>query len=295
MPVEFRQWLEMNGVDPREVNLIRHTPPRSDGSVARHLPVLAAQERSVFLHYQGVQSPNREASLLKRPLVASFAVNENGDTVFCGVQRRAEIRALMSDRYFGCPEGQRLRKLGNMRVDDGPRYFFVWEDVDVFVPFIGYIAIDWTGGTRAIIQHADTKDYSISALSKDSLLVPYRRASRDMVLSFDELLAIPSTWRAQLAEWRDIYLITDASDGARYVGSASGLENLWQRWNSYRETGHGGNMLLKKRDPTYFHFSILQLLDADKSIADVLAIENSWKARLRTRRRDHGPLGLNDN
>jgi hypothetical protein len=40
---------------------------------------------------------------------------------------------------------------------------------------------------------------------------------------------------------KGVYLITDKSNGKRYVGSAYGETGLWARWECYMETGHGYN------------------------------------------------------
>lgn len=76
-----------------------------------------------------------------------------------------------------------------------------------------------------------------------------------------------------------------------YVGSACRAENLLGRWRNYGATGHGGNKLLRRRDPKNFRFSILQRVSPEADSASVVAVENSWKERLHTRE----PFGLNDN
>jgi hypothetical protein len=63
------------------------------------------------------------------------------------------------------------------------------------------------------------------------------------------------------------------------------------RWVGYAATGHGGNRLLRQRDPKHFRFSILQRVSPDMDATDVIRIEASWKDRLHTRH----PWGLNDN
>jgi hypothetical protein len=110
-------------------------------------------------------------------------------------------------------------------------------------------------------------------------------------LGWEELKVLPTRYRAKLSEWRAIYFIWDASGGKGYVGSAYGGENLLGRWLNYGAIGHGGNRLLRQRDPKNFRFSILQRVSPDMEQADVIAVENSWKERLHTRE----PWGLNDN
>jgi hypothetical protein len=94
-----------------------------------------------------------------------------------------------------------------------------------------------------------------------------------------------------LAEWRGVYLIFDEQDGRSYVGSAYGRDNLLGRWLTYARDGHGGNRELRERDPLGFRFTILERLAPDLPADEVIARENSWKARLHTR----APFGLNAN
>ena len=103
------------------------------------------------------------------------------------------------------------------------------------------------------------------------------------LLWFDKLIAA-----AILLHFKDIF---DASDGKGYVGSAYGEANLYGRWLNYAARGHGGNKLLKERDPRNFRFSILQRVSPDMSAGDLIRLESSWKERLHTRQ----PFGLNDN
>jgi hypothetical protein len=110
-------------------------------------------------------------------------------------------------------------------------------------------------------------------------------------LSWAELSALPSKWCAALSQWRGIYYIFDSADGKGYVGSAYGSSNLLGRWQNYASTGHGGNTLLRKRDPQSFRFTILQRVSPDLEAEDVIRLETSWKDRLHTR----APVGLNDN
>ena len=66
------------------------------------------------------------------------------------------------------------------------------------------------------------------------------------------------------------------------LASRAGAENLLGRWSDYARSGHGGNRELRKSEPADLVFSILQLTSPDLEVADVVALENSWKARLHT-------------
>ena len=80
------------------------------------------------------------------------------------------------------------------------------------------------------------------------------------------------------------------ADRRGYVGSAYGSDNLLGRWRNYAASGHGGNKLLRKRDPNTFRFSILQRVDPDMDTDQIIQLENTWKDRLHTRE-----FGLNVN
>lgn len=67
--------------------------------------------------------------------------------------------------------------------------------------------------------------------------------------------------------------------------------NLLGRWLGYAASGHGGNAMLRERDPHNFQFSILQRVSPDMDATDVIQLEKTWKDRLHTR----APRGLNDN
>ena len=113
----------------------------------------------------------------------------------------------------------------------------------------------------------------------------------ELDLGWHEINLLPRPWRLALSHWRGIYYIFDTSDGKGYVGSAYGAENLLGRWRNYAASGHGGNTLLRRREPKTLRFSILQRVSPDMDATDVIRLEATWKDRLHTR----APIGLNDN
>ena len=113
----------------------------------------------------------------------------------------------------------------------------------------------------------------------------------DILLTWEQLSLLPTSWKLKLSEWPAIYYIFDTSDGKGYVGSAYGETNLLGRWLGYAAQGDGGNRLLRKREPKNFRFSILPCVSLGTDAAEIIRIESSWKERLHTRQ----PYGLNDN
>jgi hypothetical protein len=106
-------------------------------------------------------------------------------------------------------------------------------------------------------------------------------------------------WKAALENVKGIYLITDKSNGKRYVGSAYGGSGIWSRWESYICTGHGGNdeltRLIEKEGIEYarknFTFSLLEYRLMKVDDKSIIEREEYWKKVLLTR----GVYGYNKN
>ncbi len=109
-------------------------------------------------------------------------------------------------------------------------------------------------------------------------------------VSWTELsrLIYKESWRTALRNQKGIYLITDVFSGKMYVGAAYGEDMLLGRWQAYIETGHGGNIDLKKLGIDYikanFRYSILEIFKPGTSDEDIIAREVWWKSVLQTRR-----------
>jgi hypothetical protein len=105
------------------------------------------------------------------------------------------------------------------------------------------------------------------------------------------------SWKAALSSVGGVYLITDIQTGKTYVGSAYGEGGVWQRWQDYAETGHGGNAelkdLLKLHGQDYAHnfqYSMLEIADPQDSGEQIWTRENHWKEVLLSRK-----FGYNSN
>ena len=92
-------------------------------------------------------------------------------------------------------------------------------------------------------------------------------------------------WQDRLKDAKGIYLLT-FSDGQQYVGSASGQQGFWQRWNDYVRTGHGNNRVLKqdsrnaKNDATV---SILEVTGSALTREEIIEREMNWQMKLGSR------------
>jgi hypothetical protein len=159
---------------------------------------------------------------------------------------------------------------------EGSRDYCLWFDLalqNFYANWKGKLVIGWPPPERAWWRRAHLNDFAILAVSEDSALDAAMPDWHQLVLSWDELPLIPVRWRYALSQWRGVYYLFDGSDGKAYVGSAYGRENLLGRWRNYGTSGHGGNILLRGRDPRKFRFSILQRVSPD------IAVENDYDAR----------------
>ena len=82
----------------------------------------------------------------------------------------------------------------------------------------------------------------------------------------------------------------------QYVGSASGGNGIWSRWEGYARTGHNGNKALKalaKKNSQFannFTYSLHHVFPRTVSKNDVLRYESLLKNKLGSR-----AFGLNEN
>jgi hypothetical protein len=124
----------------------------------------------------------------------------------------------------------------------------------------------------------------------------------DIILTYSELVKLIGNpeanreWYNKLSEVAGIYLIVDSATGKQYVGSAAGGRGIWGRWESYAQSGHGGNKKLREiigNDRQYvnnFQFAILRTLSKTLTQKEVIEFENRYKKKLGTK-----AFGLNSN
>ena len=285
--------LEADGFDLSRTLVFRHRP--WEPALNKVFDWIVAERRDLFDCYQSTHAANTEAALGRATHVASFIRYKPKMALFVGLYRVEATRVLSVDEYQSRPLHLELMGLGmgGHKASDGREAVieFAMSDTGWNGSWSRRLIIDWPGLERSWYRWADRNAFPIAAIAEEPLLVRSMPDWHDLSLEWHQLAVLPSGWRAALSQWRGVYLIIDRSDGRQYVGSASGRKNILQRWLNYSQTGHGGNKLLKARDPASFVFSILQRVSPDMPEADVVGIENSWKLRLRSR----APDGLNEN
>ena len=284
------------GIDPQHVLVLRHRPHEPE--LNKVLPWLAAEKPDVFNAYQQTQGEKREkvmANMIGSGYVASFIGHEPGKALFIGLYSIGKTKPLTLKQYWRVPAYIEMRAFG-MRgfTGDKGRKTVLWFNLaltDLFSSWKGKLVVSWPPPERAWWRRAHRNEIPVLSILEESLLDAAMPEWDAINLSWEELGVLPSRWKSALSQWRGIYYIFDTSDAKGYVGSAYGEANLYGRWLNYAARGHGGNKLLKQRDPRHFQLSILQRVSPDMNANDLIRIESSWKERLHTRQ----PFGLNDN
>jgi len=284
------------GINPQHVLVLRHRP--NEPELNRVLPWLAAERPDIFNAYQQTQGERVERAMQAMSgtgYVASFLGREPGKALFVGLYSIGETKPLSRDEFWQVPAYAELKKFG-MRgfAEESNSGSVLWFDLtltDFYAHWKGRLIVGWPTPERQWWRRAHRNEFPIVAVLEDSALVTAMPEWDEIEFTWEQLGTLPKSWKSTLSQWRGVYYIFDTSDGKGYVGSAYGESNLLGRWLNYAAHGHGGNSLLRQRNPRNFRFTILQRVSPDLDASEVVRLEGSWKRRLHTR----VPHGLNDN
>jgi hypothetical protein len=269
------------GFDPRrKVRLVRHQDDRYD--------VMRLYRSGQLDIYQAIQA---------RPIfgdaqtLVTFVGQPGTHALFVGVY---EVKAVEGPATYDLPEDFLYP---DMLTAGCYRYKLTHDSR--FSDLEGRLVIDWGLGTRSWVQHFKSRSVV------EVLPAGYVRAFPgflDVVLTYDELVKViknPTShrdWHRMLKSVAGVYLILDLRTGLQYVGSAYGTGGILGRWESYANSGHGGNLqlreLLKVRPEAQrdFQFAVLQTLPTSLTAREVISYEVLHKQKLGTRAH-----GLNSN
>jgi GIY-YIG catalytic domain len=289
--VDLNALLLGRGINPHEVLVFRHRP--TERELNKVLPLLAADKPDLFNAYQQTHGEKVEKAMTKAGYVASFIGHEPGKALFVGLYTIGKTKPLTHAQYWKEPAYVELKKLG-MTGFLTERPSCLWFDLtllEFYSSWKGKLIVNWPPPERSWWRRAHSNTMPVHAILEDSALDAAMKKWDELDLTWNQLSILPKRWQAKLAEWRGIYYIFDASDRKGYVGSAYGPDNLLGRWHNYAASGHGGNRLLRERDPQHFRLAILELVSPTTEADEVIRRENTWKERLHTR----NPNGLNDN
>jgi len=273
----FNTVLQAAGFNLGDVRLLRHKDNRADKGRTPY--ELWRDNRDQFNLYQATQSITN-ASKLRASFWASFVGTPSNETLFVGIYSVKNRRLLEQDTPM--PHRDGIDKAGSC-------YIYDLSLETRFSDLIGKLLVDWGPGERAWIQRADKQDKPIVEL-RTEFKEPEFPGFLKLVKPLSELNRLPKSWIAVLRASRGVYLLTCPKTKEQYVGSAYGEGGFWGRWQNYVQTGHGGDVALKNRDPSDYQMSILEVAGTASTESDILAMEGIWKVKLQSRE-----MGLNRN
>jgi hypothetical protein len=277
MPIMFNTILVEAGLRLADVRLLRHKD--NSATKGRSPYELWRDNRPQFECYQSTQrTENREK--VRATYWASFVGTPVDETMFVGLYR-VKYRGLL-EKDTPMPHRDDVDKAGSCDVWD-----LTLEQT--LGDLIGKLFIDWGPGRLAWVQYADRQNKQITEL-RTEFKEPDFPGFLNFIQSLSNLDSLPKTWIVPLQSSRGIYLLTCPKTKEQYVGSATGEQGFWGRWQEYVRTGHGGNVALKSRDPSDYQVSVLEVAGTSSSEADILMIEQRWKSKLQSRE-----MGLNLN
>lgn len=266
----FNQLLQVGGLDPALVRLVRHRDP--DREKHRLVAKAAFNRDPRFDEYQEVQGTEQvfEAFRAAKHLAAFIVEPGTKQTLFIGLWDRVGERPAPAADSFGSPV-----RAGSVAFETRRR--------EEFDDYRGRLVIDWGDGTRAWVQRADKQDKPIMEMRRvrEEPKFPGFTLFRQ---SLAEIESVPVSWAEVLKNARGIYLLVHRDTGDQYVGSAYGEGGFLSRWKSY-SGGHGGNVAMKELGASAeaYDAAILEVVGTDATSEDIFARETLWKVKLGTR------------
>lgn len=163
-------------------------------------------------------------------------------------------------------------------------------------------AIQTCCGSRGYLRKAETNAFGIEAIDVEgSVLFPGFDEIHVTRGKLTDMYADPARyepWHVAMAAVQAVYVIACTVCGMLYVGSATGAENLWQRWGDYASSPDGsagdtGIVRHISEHPEHlasFRYSVLQTFAPGADPELVRYAERRFKTCL-----DSVDHGMNDN
>ncbi|MDX9745062.1 MAG: GIY-YIG nuclease family protein [Syntrophales bacterium] len=217
---------------------------------------------------------------MKAKYWASFVVSPADETIFVGLYRV---------RYKGRAE-QDIPKPHSDGVDPAgtvDTYDLAFQDA--LSDLKGRLIIDWGPAKLAWIERADLRNKDVLEL-RAKFKEPEFPGFLNFIEPLSKLEKLPKGWIVALSCTKGVYLLTCPKTKEQYVGSATGTAGFYQRWQEHAQTGHGGDVALKSREPSDYHVSILEVAGTSSTEGDIRKMETRWKLKLKSRE-----MGLNRN
>ena len=175
---------------------------------------------------------------------------------------------------------------------------YEFEVLEKYRKYFGRIIVKYKNSSQTLIRNALTiiNDCEIHQILPDVFDNDLFPGYESVNISWQELTRVidKESWKTALQNQKAVYLITDISNGKKYVGSAYAENMLLNRWQNYVKSRHGGNVQLKQLSKEHiesnFRYSILDIFKSTTDDKVILGRENWWKDTLLTRK-----FGYNSN
>lgn len=280
MKLTIHRLLELYGIDPSKVKLVRH----SNAEIPVHETF--KNDLARFENYQSFQNSNKFG---KAAHVVSFSAAHGTSALFLGVW---DIVGCTENSGFGEKHRQLIENYSLPSHWFNDLCFYHLQRNPALDELSERLVIEWGGSTVSWVQNKDKQVIELrrphaieNFISYDSVQIGYQD-----LITLTKNKAANIDWINALSAVNGVYLIKDCSTGKLYVGSAYGEAGIWGRWSTYALNGHGGNTELVSLSPQNFEFSILEIVSGTASESEVIHRENRWKEKLGSRH-----FGLNQN
>jgi len=169
---------------------------------------------------------------------------------------------------------------------------YEYEILNEYKKYFGRVIVRYKNQSQTMIRLANSviDDCEVEQILPDVFDNDIFPGYDKVNISWNELSRVveKDTWKTALQNQKGVYLITDVSNGKRYVGSAYGQNMILGRWQSYVKNGNGGNVELKSLEfdyiKTHFRYSILDIYKSTIDDQVIIERENWWKEVLQTRK-----------
>ncbi len=246
-----------------------------------------------------------------------FADNWNPIEIF----KNNEVKILLEGQYWNYNKNKSYKEgqitLGFIRIKSKENFWLLfhigkitkdlnifngigyeYETISEYEKYFGRLIIKFKNTSQNMIRNAESviNDCEVAQILSDTFDNDIFPGYDKVNISWDEMVRVieKDTWKTALQNQKGIYLITDISNGKKYVGSAYGENMILGRWKAYIKTGNGGNIGLKSLHFDYikknFRYSILDIYKSTTDDQIIIERENWWKEVLQSRQ-----FGYNEN
>lgn len=246
-----------------------------------------------------------------------FADNWNPIEMF----KNNETATILRGQYWNYNKNKSFKEgqitLGFMRIKSNENFWLLFhigkvtKDLNVFngigyeyeilseyEKYFGRLIIKFKNTSQNMIRNAESviNDCEVEQILPDTFDNDIFPGYDKVNISWGEMARVieKDTWKTALQNQKGVYLITDISNGKKYVGSAYGENMILGRWKSYLKTGNGGNVGLKNLEFDHikenFRYSILDIYKSTTNDQEIIERENWWKEVLQSRQ-----FGYNEN